>query len=115
MAWCDRCNRRFTSEYALTQHEDDSSKHHVCRDCDKDFLSEEALIQHYVQSRRHAYCKGCDEHFDDLEELFEHFDDEHYYCRLCKQVLVLSSPCLRSLPLPWSSQRGFSPSIATVL
>ncbi|KAI0325435.1 hypothetical protein GY45DRAFT_1364490 [Cubamyces sp. BRFM 1775] len=86
MAWCDRCDRFFSSEHALWQHEQDSNMHHICYKCNKDFTSAWALIQHYTQSPRHPYCQRCDEHFDDYEELYDHYEDAHWYCRPCNTI-----------------------------
>lgn len=86
MAYCDRCERYFSSYRALEQHIEDSSRHHVCDDCDKDFTTEESLQQHWVQSPLHFYCQRCDEHFDDDDELEEHLEDVHWYCSDCNRV-----------------------------
>ncbi|KAH9941425.1 hypothetical protein B0H21DRAFT_697029 [Amylocystis lapponica] len=85
MAYCDRCERYFTSDRALQQHVEDSSAHHVCYHCDRDFTSSHGLVQHYVQSSQHHYCQRCEEHFEDDEDLEEHFEDDHHYCRVCNQ------------------------------
>ena len=105
MPFCDRCDRWFTSQDALWQHERMSSSHWICYDCDKDFPTEWGLIQHYVQSPRHHYCQRCDEHFDSDYELKEHYSDAHWYCRLCNKVRDAS------LPMTLAHRGGHSSSI----
>ncbi|CAE6523213.1 unnamed protein product [Rhizoctonia solani] len=83
MAYCDRCNRWFNSDWAYDAHRRDSSRHHVCFTCDKDFQTSERLDQHFRQSNRHYYCSFCDEHFEDDYDLSEHDDQCHEYCGSC--------------------------------
>jgi DNA-directed RNA polymerase subunit RPC12/RpoP len=62
---CDMCDRTFTSEEALHQHERDSPAHAVtydCETCDRTFTSEEALHQHECDSPTHASGKRWSMH-----------------------------------------------------
>ncbi|KAF7347038.1 Proteophosphoglycan 5 [Mycena venus] len=85
MPECYRCDRFFNSFSALRQHEQNSSKHHLCDNCDKDFMSWTALKEHYVQSPMHDYCQHCNEHFDDSDELEYHYQTDHHYCAPCRK------------------------------
>ena len=110
MPFCNRCNRSFKNNNALSQHIADSDKHHVCDDCNRDFAAYGALVQHYKNSPRHAYCNACDELFDDFDDLDDHYEEDHYWCSDCREVrLSISSsrtfragcqqrPLLSSLP-----------------
>ena len=91
MPYCERCEKYFWHNRALWQHEEDSSRHHLCRPCNNDFTTWTSLKQHYVQSRWHAYCQLCNELFDSDsdESLEDHEDEEHYPCRSCDIVRVL--------------------------
>ncbi|EKM52223.1 uncharacterized protein PHACADRAFT_260453 [Phanerochaete carnosa HHB-10118-sp] len=86
MAYCNRCDRYFSSDDALWQHERMSSRHWICHDCGKDFPSERGLTQHYVQSPRHHYCQRCDSHFDTPYDLQDHYVSDHWYCSLCNKI-----------------------------
>ncbi|KAI0651011.1 hypothetical protein C8Q79DRAFT_899889 [Trametes meyenii] len=86
MAFCDRCDRWFSSERALEQHEADSNMHHICYECRRDFTTALSLKQHYVQSPRHPYCQDCENLFDDLEELYDHYQEDHHYCDICNMI-----------------------------
>ncbi|CDO76264.1 hypothetical protein BN946_scf184470.g22 [Trametes cinnabarina] len=86
MAWCDRCDRYFSSEHALWQHEENSSMHNICRECNKDFASPWALKQHYVQSPRHPYCQVCEILFDAWDELDDHYNEDHHFCDDCRRI-----------------------------
>ncbi|KAI0937982.1 hypothetical protein AcV7_003301 [Taiwanofungus camphoratus] len=88
MAYCDRCDRYFTNDRALQQHEENSSMHNICHRCQKDFSSEWGLTQHYVQSPIHHYCQRCDDHFRSAHDLTSHYEDVHYYCQICNSVRV---------------------------
>ncbi|KAL1737251.1 hypothetical protein EV714DRAFT_241157 [Schizophyllum commune] len=88
MAYCERCDRFFTSNRALDQHEEDSPHHNICDDCNVDFPTWLGLKEHYVQSRKHAYCQYCDEHFQDRYDLEDHYIEDHFYCRKCRRVFV---------------------------
>ncbi|KAI5998123.1 hypothetical protein EDD15DRAFT_297299 [Pisolithus albus] len=89
MAYCNRCDRTFSSQSAYSQHIRDSSRHNICDDCDEDFVEERSLIQHYKSSPSHHYCSDCDLHFDDEDELLDHYRTEngHAYCDWCNKVL----------------------------
>ncbi|KDN50975.1 hypothetical protein RSAG8_00604, partial [Rhizoctonia solani AG-8 WAC10335] len=84
MAYCDRCDRYFGSEYAYDAHRRDSSRHHVCFPCDKDFLTYERLDQHFIKSSRHHYCIFCREDFQDNDDLSEHYEQYHELCHPCR-------------------------------
>ncbi|KAI0920684.1 hypothetical protein AcV5_010359 [Taiwanofungus camphoratus] len=86
MAYCDRCDRYFTNDRALQQHEENSSMHNICHRCQKDFSSEWGLTQHYVQSPIHHYCQRCDDHFRSAHDLTSHYEDVHYYCQICNSI-----------------------------
>ncbi|RDX45238.1 hypothetical protein OH76DRAFT_1388235 [Lentinus brumalis] len=86
MAHCERCNRRFKTDWALQQHKDDSGMHNICSQCNLDFATDAALTQHYVQSPSHPYCQPCEAHFDDWADLYAHYNDAHYYCNKCNRV-----------------------------
>ncbi|ELU45831.1 zinc-finger double-stranded RNA-binding domain-containing protein [Rhizoctonia solani AG-1 IA] len=83
MAYCDRCDRWFNSEYAYNAHRRDSSSHYMCWKCDKDFQTSTRLDQHLRQSSRHNYCTYCDEDFEDQDDLNEHYEDCHEFCHSC--------------------------------
>ena len=83
---CDSCNRDFATEEALTDHWRDSSKHSYCKDCDEHFEDDDELEGHWVESSSHFYCQECNEHFDDNEELEDHLDEAHFYCSTCARV-----------------------------
>ncbi|CAE6439400.1 hypothetical protein ACGC1H_000781 [Rhizoctonia solani] len=84
MAYCERCNRGFGSDYAYDAHRRDSSRHYVCFPCNKDFPTYERLNQHLRQSSRHSYyCFFCDIDFEDDYDLSEHDEQYHEYCNSC--------------------------------
>ncbi|KAI0820128.1 hypothetical protein BC628DRAFT_1399031 [Trametes gibbosa] len=88
MAYCERCERWFSSERALEQHKDDSSRHYVCHECAKDFASSNALQQHLIQSPRHPSCRQCSTLFDEWSELYEHYNEDHHYCDPCNTIFA---------------------------
>ncbi|CAE6449569.1 unnamed protein product [Rhizoctonia solani] len=83
MAYCDRCDRSFSSDYAYNDHRRDSSRHYVCFPCNKDFPTRERFNQHLKQSSRHHYCFWCYEDFEDEYDLDEHDEECHEYCNSC--------------------------------
>jgi len=86
MAWCDRCDRWFRSDYALDQHIRDSSAHWMCWTCDRDFTNREALTQHQKNSSRHSWCDGDGSEcgvFDSQEGMIEHCEEAHWFCVKC--------------------------------
>lgn len=86
MAYCDTCNRFFTSEHSFQQHRETSSKHNWCDDCERDFRTYSSLQQHWTNSSMHHYCEPCEEHFDDEYDLEAHDEAEHNLCTLCTRV-----------------------------
>ncbi|KZT03219.1 uncharacterized protein LAESUDRAFT_814855 [Laetiporus sulphureus 93-53] len=89
MAYCERCERYFSSEPALEQHKDDSNAHHslvhhYCQRCDDHFDSHNDLISHYEED--HDYCKTCNLLFKNAAGLHEHNRQSHWYCVDCRQV-----------------------------
>ncbi|EUC57773.1 C2H2 type zinc-finger protein [Rhizoctonia solani AG-3 Rhs1AP] len=84
MAYCERCNRGFGSDYAYAAHQRDSPRHYVCFPCNIDFPTYERLNQHFRKSSRHPhYCSFCDEDFYDDYDLSEHDEQCHEYCNSC--------------------------------
>ncbi|KAF1920241.1 zinc-binding domain-containing protein [Ampelomyces quisqualis] len=52
---CVPCDREFSSDQALQQHERDSLAHkYVCTTCDRHFRNDKALAQHYQDAPVHA-------------------------------------------------------------
>ncbi|RPD63533.1 hypothetical protein L227DRAFT_543513 [Lentinus tigrinus ALCF2SS1-6] len=86
MPECVRCDRWFNTQRALEQHQDTSSRHHICWPCNKDFPTAQGLHEHYVQSPRHAFFRFCDEHFEDNQELNDHYQEEHWPCGACNLI-----------------------------
>jgi hypothetical protein len=86
MAYCDRCERSFTSDRALEQHKEDSDAHWPCDDCDLDFGSSYARDEHYRQSPNHHYCRDCDRLFNSEESKIQHMEAKHWYCRVHDRV-----------------------------
>jgi len=86
MVECTRCDRYFSSSYALSRHLRDSSLHNICDDCALDFATWKGLKEHWVQSPYHNYCQRCNEHFDDDDELEWHMEDTHPYCTTCRKA-----------------------------
>ena len=84
MAYCDRCERQFTSNRALEQHEEDSNAHWLCHDCGLDFASFYDRQEHHIHN--HYYCKECDRLFDLEESKIDHMAAWHLYCRLHDKV-----------------------------
>ncbi|KAH7343794.1 hypothetical protein B0J17DRAFT_593415 [Rhizoctonia solani] len=90
MAYCDRCDRHFSSDWAYDSHRRDSSRHYVCFPCNKDFQTHQQLDQHLRQSSRHYYCSFCCDDFEDNYDLSEHYQQYHEYCNACN--LWLEAP-----------------------
>lgn len=84
---CQYCPSSFYRDYELFEHEDDF--HPICGLCNKRFSSQWGLTQHYVQSPRHAYCQKCRRLFPDWSALYDHYDEQHYYCSVCSSVRQL--------------------------
>jgi DNA-directed RNA polymerase subunit RPC12/RpoP len=78
---CETCDKTFTSEEALHQHERDSPAHTVtydCETCNRTFTSEEALHQHERDSPTHTAtydCETCNKTFTSEEALHQHKRD----------------------------------------
>ncbi|KAI0074718.1 hypothetical protein K474DRAFT_1685632 [Panus rudis PR-1116 ss-1] len=85
MAYCERCHQCFNSERALTQHEENSSHHHVCYTCHKDYTCRSDITAHWGRSSAHSYCVDCDQHFDSGGLLNDHYEDAHWFCSPCFQ------------------------------
>ncbi|EPQ57518.1 hypothetical protein GLOTRDRAFT_58932 [Gloeophyllum trabeum ATCC 11539] len=85
MAWCEPCDRYFSSWNALEDHYEHNSRHNWCRKCDRHFSSPTALLSHRVNSGAHNYCRGCGEDFDEEYELRDHIDRTHWYCDDCDE------------------------------
>ncbi|EIW62192.1 uncharacterized protein TRAVEDRAFT_164034 [Trametes versicolor FP-101664 SS1] len=81
---CQLCPSSFYWEDELFEHEDDF--HPICGPCNKRFSSQWGLTQHYVQSPRHAYCQKCRRLFPDWSALYSHYDEQHYYCSVCSSI-----------------------------
>lgn len=87
MAYCTPCQRHFSDNTALIQHQSNSSAHkHSCDDCDKEFTTWDALKAHYVNSPRHHYCQRCNVHFKRGAKLVKHYVGSHYYCKEHRSV-----------------------------
>lgn len=86
-AYCDKCEREFSSKASLRRHFKRFSKHHFCVDCDRDFRSHERLRAHWVRSSKHHFCTLCDTDLPYDDVLEEHQRDEHYWCGQCDEVL----------------------------
>ena len=88
MAYCDRCERWFSSDRALEQHIEDSLAHGhwPCDDCNLDFGSFYARQEHYKQSRNHHYCWECVRLFKFKESKMQHMEAKHWYCRVHDRV-----------------------------
>lgn len=90
MAYCTPCQRHFSDNTALIQHQSNSSAHkHSCDDCDKEFTTWDALKAHYVNSPRHHYCQRCNVHFKKGAKLVKHYVGSHYYCKEHRSVRSL--------------------------
>ena len=66
MAFCNRCDRAFSSEEALQQHLRDSPAHAVsydCDECDRAFSSEKAFQQHLRDAPAHRHSSPLDTFF----------------------------------------------------
>jgi len=83
MAYCDRCERWFSSNRALKQHEEDSNSHWPCHDCGLDFMNFDDWQEHYIQSH---YCEECDRLFNFEESKIQHMEAKHWYCRVHDRV-----------------------------
>jgi len=86
MAYCDRCERSFSLDWAYEQHRSNSNAHWLCDSCDIDFASEESLDQHYGNSPKHHYCKECERHFDSAKSKMQHMEAKHWYCERHNRV-----------------------------
>ncbi|KPI37564.1 uncharacterized protein AB675_3980 [Cyphellophora attinorum] len=55
--WCQKCEWLFVDDHALTQHQEDSSRHAVCHLCPLDLDSDTDLSAH--QTAVHFLCQDC--------------------------------------------------------
>ncbi|KAF2174851.1 hypothetical protein K469DRAFT_756579 [Zopfia rhizophila CBS 207.26] len=60
-AYCARCERRFSSQQALQQHYDDSTRHYRCDTCGFDGFTWEKFLQHHRKTGHRVVCQGCDD------------------------------------------------------
>lgn len=93
MAYCQLCDRSFSSESALRKHLHSAFRHaYDCRRCDRHYKSASAREQHFRDSPRHNLCHKCcyPEDFCTEVDLIEHEVEEHNRCEVCWQYF--SSP-----------------------
>lgn len=128
MAYCNPCDRSFSSYRAYEQHIDNSSFHRnsnqqsnyyessseyesssseeeesgwECDVCDRTFISEDSLHQHCSAASGHPYCISCKRIFSNENNLKQVCD--HSNCAL-KYILTLASASTLQNPYGWLNQ-----------
>jgi hypothetical protein len=86
---CSPCQRYFVSEQAIHAHCRNAEVHfgEWCERCEWLFVSQTARRDHYRNSSHHAVCPNCQVDFGSLTDLDDHLEEEHSYCRRCKDYV----------------------------
>ena len=87
--YCSPCQRYFVSEQAIHAHCRNAEVHfgEWCERCEWLFVSQTARRDHYRNSSQHAVCPNCQVDFGSLTDLDDHLEEEHSYCRRCKNYV----------------------------
>ncbi|KAG8747558.1 hypothetical protein FRC10_000694 [Ceratobasidium sp. 414] len=87
MAYCDLCDRNFSSYDALSQHKRTSPRHDWCGSCEREFDTYASLRQHWLNSSLHNFCGFCNKDFKHEYQLDQHNNQCHEYCDPCNSWL----------------------------